>query len=114
MKVALYCSQVEELEVAFLGGIHDWLSRFNQQTKTNGSKQDNIKKRGTTVFSHIVTCVKTSLIVGVFDKYIDTLKSRLAKIGIHTTEHYIAKGLLTSQYGGSDTTERLCADWIFR
>ena len=62
---------------------------------------------------HIVTCASPSLIVGVVDQGIDTLKARLAIIGIHTTEQYIAKELLTSQDGESGSTEHLCTDWIF-
>ena len=41
------------------------------------------------------------------------LVARLSRIGIHTTKHYIAIELLTSQYGGSGATEPLCADFIF-
>ena len=52
--------------------------------------------------------------LGVVDQGIDTLKARLARIVIHTTEQKIAEELLKSQDGGSGATERLCADWIFR
>ena len=61
---------------------------------------------------HIVACADTSLIVGVVDQGINTLKGILARISIHTTEHYIAKEPLTSEDGGSGATERLCEDWI--
>ena len=36
----------------------------------------------------------------------------MSRIGIHTTEHYIAKELLTSQYDRSGATDCLCADYI--
>ena len=49
LKVALRYSRVEELEVVSLRVICDWLSRFKQKTKTDGSERDNIEKRGTTV-----------------------------------------------------------------
>ena len=38
LKVALRYSRVEEIEVAFLRGICDWISLFKQKTKKNGSK----------------------------------------------------------------------------
>ena len=46
LKVALRYSRVEELEVVSLRVICDWLSRFKQKTKTDGSERDNIEKRG--------------------------------------------------------------------
>ena len=76
-------------------------------------KETTRRRGGQRFLSHIVTCANTSLIVGVADQGIDTLKSRLARIGIHTTKHYIAKEILTSQDGENGATERLCADWIF-
>ena len=45
---------------------------------------------------------------------VDVLKARFVIIGIHTTKHYIAKELLTSQDVRSGATERLCAYLIFR
>ena len=75
----------------------------NETTERRGGRQ---------FLLHIFTCSNTSLIVGVVDQGIDTLKARLDWIGIHTTEQYISKELLTSQDGGSGSTERLFADWI--
>ena len=69
---------------------------------------------GRRFLSHIVSCANTSLIVGVVDQGINTLKARLARIGIHNTKHLIAEQIMTSQDGRSGATERLCADWIFR
>ena len=45
------------------------------------------RRGGRWFFSHIVTSANTSLIVGVVDQGIDTLKAKLARIGIHTTKH---------------------------
>ena len=53
---------------------------------------------------HIFICANTSLIVGVVDQGINTLKAILDRIGIHTTKKYISKDLLTSQDGGSGAT----------
>ena len=72
------------------------------------------RRGGRRFLLHIFTCSNTSLIVGVVDQGIDTLKARLARIGMNTTKHYIAEELLTSQNGGSGATDLLCADWFFR
>ena len=78
------------------------------------AKKTTGRREGLQVLLHIFTCANISLIVGVVDQVIDTLKAILDRIGIHNTKHYIAKELLTSQYGGSGATERLCVDCIFR
>ena len=76
---------------------------------------ETIERRGERRFlSHIVTCENTSLIEGVVDQGTNTLMTRFDIICIHTTEHLIAKERLTSQDGGSGTTEQLWADWVFR
>ena len=72
------------------------------------------KEEGDDRYSHTLSPMPKPIIIGVVDQGIDTLKVRLDRIGMKTTEHYIAEELLTSQDVGSSATERLCADWIFR
>ena len=55
-----------------------------RQTVTDETTE---RSGGLKFLSHIVTCAKTSLIVGVVDQDINTLKVVLGRIGIHTTEH---------------------------
>ena len=87
MKVALHYSQVEELEVAFLRDIYDWLLRFKQKTE-KAVLNKTTERRGVQRFLlQMVSCENTSIIEGVVDKGIDTLRAILNRIGIHTTEH---------------------------
>ena len=67
LKAALRYSWVEELEVAFLRGIRDWLLRFNQQTEKAFSNETTGRIGGQRFILHILTCANTSLIVGVVD-----------------------------------------------
>ena len=110
MKVALHYSRVVGLEVAFLRGISDWILRFKHQTKTEAPNETIERIGGQRFLSHILTCATTSYIEGVVGQGIYILRARWDMIGIHTTEHYIAKEILTSQDGGSGATELLCAD----
>ena len=85
-------------------------SRKPRQTVPNETKE----RRGELRFlSQSFTCANTSLTVGVVNQVIDNLKAILARIVIHTTEHYITEELLKSQDGGSGATERFFADRIF-
>ena len=86
----------------------------SSKPRQTSPKKTKERRGGRRFLSHIVTCANTSLIVGVVDQGINTLKARLARIDIHTTKDYIVKELLKSQDVGSGATERLCADWIFR
>ena len=59
-------------------------SSKTRQTVPNKTTE---RRGGRRFLSYIVTCANTSLIVGVVDQSIDTLKAILASIGIHATEH---------------------------
>ena len=107
-------SQVQELEVTILRGICVCLLLFNQKTETTVLNATTERRGGQRFLLHIITYTKKSLSKGLVDQSFDTLKTRLARINIHTTKHCFAKELLKSQDGGSGTTERLCEDWIFR
>ena len=60
------------------------LSSKRRQTVPNKKIE---RRGGRQFFSHIVTCANTSLIIGVVDQGIDSLKARLDRIVIHTTKH---------------------------
>ena len=59
-------------------------SRKPRQTVPNETTE---RRGGQQFLSHIVTCATTSLIIGVVDQSINTLKLILAGIGIHTTKN---------------------------
>ena len=92
-----------------------WLHLALQvENRDNGSKQDNRKKRSTAVsLTHFHRCKNITHWRSGWSRYW-YLEAILARIGIHTSEQYISKDLLTSQDGGSSGTERLWADWFFR
>ena len=74
LKVSLRYSRVEELEVAFLRGIRDWISRFKQKTET-AVLNNTTERRGEQLFlSHIFTFANTPLFEGVVDQGIDNLR----------------------------------------
>ena len=86
LKVALRYSRVEELKVAILRSIRDYLSRFKQQTKITVPNETTERRGGRRLLLHNVTCANTSLIEEVFYQGIDKLKAILDRIVIHTTE----------------------------
>ena len=94
---------------------HLWLPiALQAANQDNNSKQDNRNNRETTVsLAHCHLCKHINNWRSGWSRY-RYLEARLARIGIHVTKHYIAEELLTSQDGESGSTERLCADWVFR
>ena len=74
LKVTLRCSGVEELEVAIRRGIHDCLLNFKHKNETTVTNKTTERRGGRRFISHIVTCAKTSIIEGVVDQGINTLR----------------------------------------
>ena len=74
MKVELCYSQVEDIEVAFLRGICDCPPPLNQKNETVVPNETTERRGGRRFLSKIFTCENTSLIVGVIDQGINTLR----------------------------------------
>ena len=74
LKDELRYSQVEELEAEILRGIRDCLSRFKKKTETTVPNKTTEQRGGRRFLLHIVTFADTSLIEGMADQVIDTLR----------------------------------------
>ena len=74
LKVALRYSLVEELEVTILKGIFNCLLRFKHQIETMVPNKSIERRGGRRFLSNIVPCANTSIIEGVVDQGIDTLR----------------------------------------